>query len=148
MEELFTEDDRQYISLLQQNVDRMASNRANAKLWLATLATAIAALQFSIEGEIVIWLAVLLVLVFYVMDCLYLSLERKYLHLMQKYVTLCKEGDEEGRKQMLYNFDISKVKDDRTTFWQSMISRNTLPFYLILFLAALAISIWSLIAIH
>ena len=77
MEEIFTEDDRQYISLLQANVDRMASNRANAKLWLATLATAIAAVEFSIEGELVIWASVLLVLVFYVMDCLYLSLERK-----------------------------------------------------------------------
>ena len=97
MEELFTEDDRQYISLLQANVDRMASNRANAKLWLATLATAIAAVEFSIEGELVIWASVLLVLVFYVMDCLYLSLERKFLYLMQKYVMLCKEGDEESR---------------------------------------------------
>ena len=144
MEELFTEDDRQYISLLQQNVDRMASNRANAKIWLATLATAITALQFSIEGDLVIWLAVLLVLVFYVMDCLYLSLERKYLHLMQTYVKLCKEGDEEGRKAMLYDLDISRVDDRATTFVKSLVSRHTLPFYLILFLAVLALSLWTL----
>ena len=62
MDEFFTEDDRHYISLLQENVNRMANNRANAKIWLATLATAITALQFTIEGGIVIWLAVLLVL--------------------------------------------------------------------------------------
>lgn len=61
MDEFFTEDDRHYISLLQENVNRMANNRANAKIWLATLATAITALQFTIEGGIVIWLAVLLV---------------------------------------------------------------------------------------
>ena len=146
MEDLFTEDDRQYISLLQANVDRMASNRANAKLWLATLATAIAAVEFSIEGELVIWASVLLVLVFYVMDCLYLSLERKYLHLMQTYVKLCKEGDEEGRKAMLYNLDISEVKEHPTSFWHSMVSRHTLPFYLVLFLAALALSLWSVLA--
>ena len=62
MDEFFTEEDRHYISLLQENVNRMANNRANAKIWLATLATAITALQFTIEGGIVIWLAVLLVL--------------------------------------------------------------------------------------
>ena len=146
MEEIFTEDDRQYISLLQANVDRMASNRANAKLWLATLATAIAAVEFSIEGELVIWASVLLVLVFYVMDCLYLSLERKYLHLMQTYVKLCKEGDEEGRKAMLYDLDISRVDDRATTFVKSLVSRHTLPFYLVLFLAALALSLWTVLA--
>ena len=107
MKEIFNEDDRHYISLLQENVDRMAGNRSSAKIWLATLATAIAAIQFSVESDIIIWVAVVLVLVFYVMDCLYLSLERKYQQLMQMYVDLCKEGDEEGRKAMLYNFDIS-----------------------------------------
>ena len=146
MEELFTEDDRHYISLLQENVDRMAENRANAKIWLATLATAIAALQFSFEGDIVIWVSVLLVVVFYVMDCLYLSMERKYLHLLKTYVSLCKEGNEEARKQMLYNLDISEVKEYRTTFMHTLVSRHTLPFYLILFLAVLALSLWTLFA--
>lgn len=145
MKEIFNEDDRHYISLLQENVDRMAGNRSSAKIWLATLATAIAAIQFSVESDIIIWVAVVLVLVFYVMDCLYLSLERKYQQLMQMYVNLCKEGDEEGRKAMLYNFDISEIKDDPTTLWNSMISSSTLPFYLVLFLAALAISIASLV---
>ena len=146
MKDLFTEDDRHYISLLQGNVDRMANNRANAKLWLATLATAIAALQFSFDGKIIIWVSVVLVLVFYVMDCLYLNLGRKYRYLMQTYVKLCKEGDEQGRKAMLYDMDISKVKDDRSTFWKSMVSRYTLPFYLVLFLAALAQCLWSVLA--
>ena len=145
MKQIFTEDDRHYISLLQENVDRMAGNRSSAKIWLATLATAIAAIQFSVESDIIIWVAVVLVVVFYVMDCLYLSLERKYQQLMKIYVDLCKEEDEEGRKAMLYNFDISEIKEN-TTLWNTMRSSSTLPFYLVLFLAALAISIASLIA--
>ena len=86
MNEIFTQDDRHYISLLQENINRMASTRANSKIWLATLATAIAALNFSREGNLLIWIAVVMVVVFYLMDCLYLSLERKYLHLMQTFV--------------------------------------------------------------
>ena len=124
----------------------MANNRAYAKIWLTSLATGVTALHFSNESKVIIWVAVLLVLVFYLMDCLYLSLERKYLHLMQQYVALCKNGDAEGRKQMFCNLDISAVKALHTTFLRSMVSRNTLPFYLVLFLAALAISIWSIIA--
>ena len=95
MKEVFTEDDRHYIYLLQENMNRTASARANAKIWLATLATAIAALNFSREGDLLIWIAVIMVVVFYLMDCLYLTLEQRYLHLMHTFVDVCKEGDEE-----------------------------------------------------
>lgn len=144
MADMFTQDDRHYISLLQDNMNRMAGNRANAKIWLATLATAIAALNFSRDGNLLIWIAVVMIVVFYVMDCLYLSLERKYLYLMETYVALCKKGDEEGRKAMIYNLDISKVHESPTTFWDAMHSSRTLPFYLILFIIALAISLGTL----
>lgn len=144
MNDYFTEDDRHYISLLQENMGRMSSNRANAKIWLATLATAIAALQFSMEGDIVIWVAIVMVVVFYLMDCLYLSLERKYQLMIDKYISLCKKGDEEARQAMLYNMDLSQVNDN--TFIRSMISIRTLPFYLLLFLVGLAISLWPLLA--
>jgi len=146
MNELFTQDDRHYISLLQENMNRMASNRANAKIWLATLATAIAALNFSRDGNLLIWIAVLMVVVFYVMDCLYLSLERKYLYLMEKFVKICKEGNDEHRKAMLYNLDISNVHEHPTTFWSAMVSTRTLPFYLILFIVALIFSLIPLLA--
>ncbi len=144
MNEIFTQDDRHYISLLQENINRMASTRANSKIWLATLATAIAALNFSREGNLLIWIAVVMVVVFYLMDCLYLSLERKYLHLMQTFVRYCKKGDDEKRRAMLYNLDISAVHEAPTTFLSAMKSGRTLPYYLILFLIALAISLFPL----
>ena len=146
MQEVFTEDDRHYISLLQENMNRTASARANAKIWLATLATAIAALNFSREGNLLIWIAVVMVVVFYLMDCLYLSLESKYLHLMHTFVDVCKAGDEEKRKAMLYNLDISDIHEGATSFLNSMVSSRTLPYYLILFLIALAISLFPLLS--
>ena len=144
MREVFTEDDRHYISLLQENMNRTASARANAKIWLATLATAIAALNFSRQGDLIIWIAVIMVVVFYLMDCLYLTLEQRYLHLMHTFVDVCKEGDEEKRKDMLYNLDISDIHEGATSFLDAMVSSRTLPYYLILFLIALAISLLPL----
>ena len=38
-------------------------------------------------------------------------LESKYLHLMHTFVDVCKEGDEEKRKAMLYNLDISDIHE-------------------------------------
>ena len=45
---------------------------------------------------------------------------------------------------MIYNLDISKVHESPTTFWNAMRSSRTLPFYLILFIIALAISLATL----
>ena len=41
---MLKEDDRHYISLLQENINRMAGNSANCKGWLLTLVSAITAL--------------------------------------------------------------------------------------------------------
>lgn len=43
------EDDRQYISLLQENINRMASNSANCKTWLVTILAALLAIQISLQ---------------------------------------------------------------------------------------------------
>ena len=72
--------------------------------------------------------------------------ESKYLHLMHTFVDACKEGDEEKRKAMLYNLDISDIHEGATSFLNAMVSSRTLPYYLILFLIALAISLFPLLS--
>ena len=58
-------------------------------------------------------------------------LESKYLHLMHTFVDVCKEGDKEKRKAMLYNLDISNIHEGATSFLNSMVSSRTLPYYLL-----------------
>ena len=141
----FNNDDRQYISLLQGNIDRMASNSANAKTWLVSLATAIAALHFSMNANSVIWVAVVLVVLFFFLDSYYLSIERKFLVLRLEFVKRCKEGSDAGRAELLYNFNVAEVKDKRTSLWYAMGAVSTFPFYLVMFLITLAISLWPII---
>ena len=45
---------------------------------------------------------------------------------------------------MLYNLDISDIHEGATSFLDAMVSSRTLPYYLILFLIALAISLFPL----
>ena len=74
---MFNEDDRHYISLLQESINRMASNSANCKTWLISLVAAIAALQLAKSDlRAILWVAVGLVLLFYLLDSIYLRIEK------------------------------------------------------------------------
>ena len=142
---MIDENDRHYISLLQDNINRMASNSSNCKTWLITLVAAITALQLTTEDlRNILWIAVVLVVLFYLVDSYYLSLERKFIELEKEFVALCKtkEENKDALTDRLYCFDINSVKNKRATLWSSLGSGSTFPFYLVLFLLTLLICIW------
>ena len=74
---ILNDDDRQYIEMLQGNIERMASNSANCKTWMLTIVSALMALQCSISDlNGWIFLVVLPILLFWYLDVYYLHLER------------------------------------------------------------------------
>ena len=140
---MITEDDRHYISLLQENINRMAGNSANCKGWLLTLVSAITALQLTttdLRG--VLWIAPFLIVLFFYLDSYYLGLERKFIILEDDFVKKAKDKTANGVTDGLYSFDIKSVKDKRATTWKSMGSYSILPFYLVLFLIVMIICLW------
>ncbi len=140
------EDNRHYISLLQENINRMASNSANCKGWLLTLVSAIAALQLTaadLRG--ILWIAPVLIVLFYYLDSYYLGLERKFIKLEGEFVKKMKGNTEDNHTEGLYSFNIKSVNDKRATTWNAMGSESTLPFYLVLFLIVLIICLWPVI---
>lgn len=144
MLEKFNESDRQYISLLQENINRMAGNSASCKTWLLTLIAAILALQISSsELRNVLWVALGLIILFYMLDSYYLSLERKFIVLEKQFITVVKNKEENNfLTDGVYSFDIKSVTDEYATFWKALKSYSTLPFYLVLFLIVLIICLW------
>ena len=144
MEDKFNESDRQYISLLQENINRMAGNSASCKTWLLTLIAAILALQISSsELRNVLWVALGLILLFYMLDSYYLSLERKFIALEKQFIASAKNKKEvNSLTDGVYSFDIKSVTDEYATFWKAMKSYSTLPFYLVLFIIVLIICLW------
>lgn len=144
---MINEDDRHYISLLQENITRMASNSANCKGWLLTLVSAITALQLTatdLRG--ILWIAPVLILLFYYLDSYYLGLERKFIKLEGEFIKKAKAKAEDAMTEDLYSFNINTVKDKRATTLSALLSESTLPFYLMLFLIVLVICLWPVIS--
>jgi len=145
---MLKEDDRHYISLLQENINRMAGNSANCKGWLLTLVSAITALQLTADDlRGILWIAPVLIVLFYYLDSYYLGLERKFIKIEGEFVKKAKENAGDHHTEGLYSFNIKSVKDKRATTWNAMISESTLPFYLILFLIVLIICLWPVISV-
>lgn len=74
----YSDDARQYLQMMQENISRMAGNSSNCKSWLVTIVAGMLAISCGIEtlnGWIV--LAVLPTLAFWYLDVFYLHLERK-----------------------------------------------------------------------
>lgn len=140
---MFSEDDRHYISLLQENINRMAGNSANCKTWLITLVAAITALQLTADDlRNILWIAPGIIVLFYFLDSYYLSLERKFIALEIEFVQKAKIKTNDVLTEGLYSFNIKGVKDKRATFLRSLFSWSTLPLYLCLLLLSLGICLW------
>ena len=143
---MITETDRHYISLLQENINRMASNSSNCKTWLVTLVAAILAIQLSSdELRNILWVALGLIVVFYLLDSYYLSLERKFIAVEKSFVQAALRKTEDIASEGLYSFDIDGVSDNRATIWSASISPSTWPFYLTLFMIVLGVCLWPFV---
>lgn len=143
MKELFTETDRHYISLLQENINRMAANSASCKTWLVTLVAAILALQLtSNELRSVLWIAVGLIFLFYFLDSYYLGIESKFIDIEKTYVQAVKYNKKDELNRNLYSFNIKEVKGKYAITCSALLSPSTWPFYSVLLLIVLAVCLW------
>ena len=135
-----------YISLLQDNINRMASNSSNCKTWLITLIAAIFAVSAS-KGDIVtyIWMAYIPTGLFFFLDCFYLGIERRFRRIERRFIVIVTK-DEEALKNECKPYDIDKSiykfslpnghKDKHNQFCQTvraMWSWSTTPFYSCIF---------------
>lgn len=76
-ENIYNEDDRQYLQMMQSNIERMAVNSANCKTWLITIVAGFLAIGCGVEAlNGWLFLAVIPIFVFWGLDSYYLKLER------------------------------------------------------------------------
>lgn len=138
----FNDSCQHYISLLQDNINRMASNSSNCKTWLITLIAAIFAISAS-KGDIVtyIWMAYIPTGLFYFLDCFYLGVERRFRRVERRFVAIVSYDAEALRNECqphdivkaMYKFSLPNGhKDKHNQFSQTvraMWSWSTTPFY-------------------
>ncbi|MBO5407405.1 MAG: hypothetical protein J6A27_07865 [Bacteroidales bacterium] len=84
---LDSEPTRHYLSMLQDNITRMATNSANCKTWTITIVTALLALTLA-DKAIIGYLKVLYipVFLFYLLDSYYLSVEKRFRKVEEEFV--------------------------------------------------------------
>lgn len=74
---LYNDDDRQYLQMMQNNIERMAANSANCKTWMVAFVTAFMALGSSFAvARYWLLLGIIPILLFWYLDTFYLHLER------------------------------------------------------------------------
>ncbi len=118
---------RHYISLLQENINRMASNCTNCKTWLITIVSALCALQLandSIKGYL--WIALIPTALFLVLDAYYLGQEKRFRDIEAGFVEKIKTGVDVMPE--LYTFRQSGERTCRY-FWKGVLSPSTWVMY-------------------
>ena len=149
--DFYSNDDRQYLQMMQDNIVRMANNSANCKTWMVTLVAGLCAIGCSISalnGWIVI--AIVPVLVFWYLDTFYLNLERKMRNRELDFIRkMKKEHGSEDYKHALYNFSPYSVEnlseeeanDGFVDTSDRAFSKSIFPFYFSMIVAILIITI-------
>lgn len=81
------EDVRQYLQMLQDIINRMASNSSNCKAWAITLFTAMSALMIGVEVmRQWMWVILFPIAMFYFLDAYYLGLENDFRDLEASFI--------------------------------------------------------------
>lgn len=130
--EKFSEEQRHYIALLQDVINRMAGNSANCKTWSLMIVAAVItfAATNDLPKEVLLMLMGVDVL-FYFLDVFYLYLERKFRLIERKFIN---QEIPEGVSvnDMLYSFgskDEVSCKEKCENIGMAIISFSTWPFY-------------------
>ena len=151
-ENLYNDDDRQYLQMMHGNIERMATNSSNCKAWMVTIVSAMMALQCSVEAlNGWILLGVLPIVLFWYLDVYYLHLERGMRNRETVFMYILKSGLQDGYVDALFDFKPlmikkSDLKDEKKR--QGLVATNdrwftksVIPFYGVTLVAVVIISV-------
>lgn len=145
---IYNEDDRHYLLMMQSNIERMANNSASCKTWLTTIVAGFLAIGCSVTAlNGWIFLALLPIGMFWYLDGYYLSLERALRNREKDFLNKTNSVGVEY-KAALFNFkpllksivceeDIHKGFVKTSGQWKT---RSVLPFYLSLVVVVVIIT--------
>ena len=102
------DDVRQYLQMLQDIINRMASNSSNCKAWAITIFTAMSALMIGVE-VIRQWMWIILcpIVLFYFLDAYYLGLENDFRNLEASFIKKLRASEECSISVYDFNWHIS-----------------------------------------
>lgn len=124
------DDVRQYLQMLQDIINRMASNSSNCKVWVITIFTAMAALMIGVEVmRQWIWIILFPIALFYYLDAYYLGLEKDFRNLEASFIK--KLRTPEDSSPYVYDFNFTHADDYKKgeNLKKGLMSTATWPLY-------------------
>lgn len=146
-ENLYSDDARLYLQMMQENIARMASNSANSKTWLVTIVAAFLAIGCRLD-EMNYWLLLALVpvLVLWYLDSYYLGLERALRNRERKFINIVNGRIQGIVKDNLYDFTPYYVDKDNLDLGYKgkkcqMFNKSVWPLYIIMIAIVVVITL-------
>lgn len=115
-----TEAKIKYLELIQNVISRMNANSFKIKGWMITVLSALLALYANGKNDLYIYLAIVPILLFWILDAYYLQQERKYRKLYEDIIS------EESNVQL---FKMSTENYANITFVKVLFSKTLLWLY-------------------
>lgn len=147
--EIYNDDDRQYLQMMQENIARMAGNSASCKTWLVTLVAAMLTTGIAVQA-LSHWMLFSLfpIIMLWQLDVYYLKLERGLCNRQRLFINIINaiDFDVAEYKKALFNFKTFKcVEDDDEKGLKATenldFTESVSPFYPILMGLSIAVSL-------
>lgn len=121
------EDERLYLQFLQNNITRMNSNSAQAKGWCIAIVAALLAIFSETRNELFVWICLIPVVLFCILDTLYLQQEHKFVAIYNDYV------DNKAGKPQVYKMPMNAYEKGLCGFMKALVSWSVIiPYGLLL----------------
>lgn len=145
---MYSDDGRQYLQMMQDNIARMASNSANCKSWLMALISALFAIGASIDAlQGWIFFTVVPVIMFWWLDAYYLKLERGMRNRQKLFINIVSNSTSTEDEYVAALFDFRTFNLDKPDKQAGLVStkrvawtESILPFYVPVLIVVLVIS--------
>ena len=124
------EDVRQYLQMLQDIINRIASNSSNCKAWAITLFTAMAALMIGVEVmRQWMWIILFPIALFYFLDAYYLGLENDFRNIEASFIKKLRAPEDSSSYVYNFNFTHSDGYKKGENLKKGLMSTATWPLY-------------------
>ena len=130
-----------YLEILQGIISRMASNSSSCKTWCITLVSAIIVVIAGQENHNYIWISIMPIFLFFLLDSYYLALERQFRSVYNDFIKKL-HINEAIIDDVFYVLPKYGFKITSLMIFKSSISISIWPFYSLMALMVLLVRVW------
>jgi hypothetical protein len=132
-----------YLAILQSVIGRMASNSSSCKTWCITLVSAIVVIIADKARPDYVWISLVPITLFLVLDAYYLALERQFRDVYNSFIRRLHSGSATVDDVFIVA-PASGVTSSLTSILKAGGSMSVWPFYLLLAAMLVAVRLWIL----